>query len=169
MKEIAKKEAAEKKINLRDLDDMACSNVVVARQIKRMIKKSPSMDDMAMDCWVHGGHYTRFKYKGGKFIWCIEGSEPCVKGCETITDDCDYLYKDELNKLIVSTYRTMCDSQNGIDLVDTPEDLLAFAETKLQEMLREENTVYAEDVDATTVDESNAQDLTNCESQCTSM
>ena len=63
----------------------------------------------------------------------------------------------------------MCDSQNGIDLVDTPEDLLAFAETKLQEMLREENTVYAEDVDAVTVDESNTQDLTNCESQCTSM
>ena len=49
----------------------------------------------------------------------------------------------------------MCDSQNGIDLVDTPEDLLAFAETKLQEMLREENTVYAEDVDAADVDESN--------------
>ena len=72
MKEIAKKEAAEKKINLRDLDDMACSNVVVARQIKRMIKKQPSMDDIAVDCWVHGGHYTRFKYKGGKFIWNVE-------------------------------------------------------------------------------------------------
>ena len=168
MKEIAKKEATEKKINLRDLDDMACSNVVVARQIKRMIKKSPSMDDMAMDCWVHGGHYTRFKYKGGKFIWRVEGSEQCIKGCEKITDACDYIYKDELNKLIVSTYRTMCDSQNGIDLVDTPEDLLAFAETKLQEMLREENTVYAEDVDVTEVSESN-KDNSVSESQATSM
>ena len=49
----------------------------------------------------------------------------------------------------------MCDSQNGIDLVDTPEDLLAFAETKLQEMLREENTEYAEDVDVTDASKSN--------------
>jgi hypothetical protein len=146
MKEIAKKEAAEKKINLRDLDDVACSNVVVARQIKRMIKKFPSMDDMPVDCWVHSGHYTRFKYKGGKFVWSVEGSAPCIKGCESITDDSDLLDKYELNRLIVSTYREMCDSQSGIDLVDTPEDLLAFAETKLQEMLREENTVYAEDV-----------------------
>jgi hypothetical protein len=39
----------------------------------------------------------------------------------------------------------MCDSQNCIDLVESPEDLLAFAETKLQEMLREENTVYTDD------------------------
>lgn len=146
MKETVKKEATEKKINLRDLDDTACSNVVVARQIKRMIRKFPSMDDMAVDCWVHGGHYTRFKYKGGRFVWSVEGSAPCIKGCETITDDSDVLDKEELNKLIVFTHRAMCDSQNGIDLVDTPEDLLAFAETKLQEMLREENTVYAEDV-----------------------
>lgn len=148
MKEIAKKEATEKKINLRDLDDTACSNVVVARQIKRMIRKFPSMDNLAMDCWVHGGHYTRFKFKGGKFVWGVEGKEPYLSGCETITDDSEELDKYELNKLIVSTYRAMCDSQNCIDFVDTPEDLLAFAETKLQEMLREENTVYAEDVNA---------------------
>ena len=145
MKEIAKKEAADKKINLRDLDDTACSNVVVARQIKRMIRKFPSMDDMAIDCWVHGGHYTRFKFKGGKFIWSVEGKEPCVSGCETLTDDNELLDKYELNKLIIFTYRAMCDSQSGVDLVDTPEDLLAFAETKLQDMLREDNTIYADE------------------------
>lgn len=146
MKETAKKEATEKKINLRDLDDTACTNVVCARQIKRMIRKFPSMDDLAMDCWVHGGHYTKFKFKGGRFIWCADPSEAFISGCESLKDDSDSLDKYELNKLITSTYRAMCDSQNCVDLVDTPEDLLAFAETKLQEMLKEENTVYAEDV-----------------------
>ena len=146
MKETAKKEATEKKINLRDLDDTACTNVVCARQIKRMIRKFPSMDDLAMDCWVHGGHYTKFKFKGSRFIWYADPSGTFISGCESLKDDSDSLDKYELNKLITSTYRAMCDSQNCVDLVDTPEDLLAFAETKLQEMLKEENTVYAEDV-----------------------
>jgi hypothetical protein len=136
----------EKKINLRDLDDTECTNVVCGRQIKRMIRKFPSMADMAIDCWIHGGHYTRFKFKDGKFIWSVEDNAPCIKGCESVTSDSDVLDKYELNKLIIFTHRAMCDSQNDVDLVDTPEDILAFAETKLQEMLREENTVYAEDV-----------------------
>ncbi len=137
MKENTSKQA-EKKINLRDLDDTACTNVVCGRQIKRMIRKFPSMDDIAIDCWVHDGHYTRFKFKNGKFHWSVEDKAPCIKGFETITDDCEDLYKDELNKLIVHTYHTMCDIQNGVDIVDTPEDLLAYAESKLQEMLRED-------------------------------
>lgn len=138
MKEIEKKDTSNNKVNLRDLDDVACTNVVCGRQIKRMIKKFPSMNDTAIDCWVHGGHYTQFKFKNGKFVWLVNGKDPCVSGCEKISDDSDKLDKYELNKLIVSTYRSMCDSQNGVDIVDTPEDLLAFAETKLQEMLREE-------------------------------
>jgi len=149
MKEIAKKDAAEKKINLRELDDVACSNIVVSRQIKRFINKFPSMNELAMDCWVHGGHYTKFLFKGGKFIWECENGAHHANGCECVTDDSDVLSNEELNKLIVFTHRAMCDSQNSVDLVDTPEDLLAFAETKLQEMLREENTVYA---DATTAE-----------------
>jgi hypothetical protein len=32
----------------------------------------------------------------------------------------------------------MCDAQNGVDLSDTPEDILAYAETKLQEMLHDD-------------------------------
>lgn len=138
----------EKKITLRDLDDTECTNVVCSRQIKQMIKKFPSMADMAIDCWVHGGHYTRFKFKEGKFIWEVESNAQCIKGFESIKDDCDSLDKYELNKLIISTFRDMCDSQNYVDIIDTPEDLLAFAEAKLQEMLREENTVYAEDTAA---------------------
>lgn len=146
MKEIAKKEVTDKKIDLRKLDDIDCSNVVVERQIRRMLSKFPSMaDNMAVDCWTHGGHYTNFTFKGGKFIWKAEDKSHCLKGCEILTDDNEDLYSDELNKLLVYTYRTMCDSQNCVDLVDTPEDLLAFAETKLQEMLRDENTIYADD------------------------
>jgi len=147
MKENTNK-SVEKKINLRDIDDTECTNVVCGRQIKRMIRKFPSMADMAIDCWIHGGHYTRFKFKDGKFIWEVENNAPCIKGCESVTSDSDVLDKYELNKLIIFTHRAMCDSQNNVDLVDTPEDILAFAETKLQEMLREENTVYAEDEQA---------------------
>ena len=33
----------------------------------------------------------------------------------------------------------MCDSMNGINIEDTPEDLLALAESKLQEILSDDN------------------------------
>lgn len=159
----------EKKINLRDLDDVACSNIVLSRQIRHLVRKNQSFSDIAIDCWVHGGHYTRFKCKNDKFHWYSEDGEPHEESLQEINHKTDCLYNDEWNKLLVFTHRAMCDSLNGVDLVDTPEDLLAFAETKLQEMLREENTVYTEDVDAATVDESNTQDLTSGEIQDTSM
>lgn len=130
--------------NLRSLDDVACTNVMVARQIKRMIRKFPSMNNIAVDCWAHNGHYTRFKFNGEKISWSADTKGVYMPGCKTLTDDSNSLDKFELNKLLVHTYRTMCDSQNGVDLVDTPEDLLAFAETKLKDMLREESLVYAE-------------------------
>ena len=44
----------------------------------------------------------------------------------------------EINKLIRFTYQTMCDSMNAIDLTDTPEDLLSYAEQKLQELINSE-------------------------------
>ena len=31
----------------------------------------------------------------------------------------------------------MCDMQNGVDISDTPEELLAYAESKLKEMLQD--------------------------------
>lgn len=125
----------EAKINLRDLDDTACTNVVVSRQIRRFIRKFPSAKDFTIDCWAHGGHYTRFESKDDKFIWYTDKNDKLVS-----TDDS--LTKEELNKLIVFTYQAMCDSQSEVDLIDTPEDLLAYAETKLQELLKEENTDY---------------------------
>lgn len=145
MKEIAKKEAADNKVNLRYLDDTECANIVVSRQIRKMISKFPSMRDMAMDCWIHDGHYTRFLFKGGKFIWSAVDGGQFINGCETVTDDDGILDKFELNKIINFTFGTMCDSQDCVDLVDTPEDLLAFAETKLQEMLHDQNLNYAKD------------------------
>lgn len=139
MKEITKKDTADKKINLRDLDDTECTNVVCGRQIKRMIRKFPSMADMSIDCWIHGGHYTRFKFKDGKFIWEVENNAPCIKGCESVTSDSGVLNKYELNKLIVFTFSAMCASMNGANIEDTPEDLLALAESKLQELLSSES------------------------------
>ena len=130
-----KNEATEtKKVNLRDLDDMACSSVVVTRQIKKLIYKFPSMKEIAIDCWAYGDHYTKFKCSNNKFIWLTNDGKKLSANDEELT-------KEALNKLIVTTYRTMCDSQNGVDIVDTPEDLLAFAEQKLKEMLAEDNLV----------------------------
>ena len=54
---------AKQKINLRDLDDVSCSNIVVSRQIRHLVRKNQSFGDIAIDCWVHGGHYTRFRCK----------------------------------------------------------------------------------------------------------
>lgn len=127
----------EKKVNLRDLDDVACSNVVISRQIKRLIRKFPSMKSIAMDCWVHGGHYTKFEMTHDKFKWFIDDSYTNTKGLKVLTSDNEDLLDEELNKLLVYTHRAMCDNKDGVDLIDTPEDLLAFAETKLQEMLKD--------------------------------
>jgi hypothetical protein len=139
MKKDNTKKNVENKIDLRKLDDVMCTSVVCGRQIKRMIKKFPSMKDFTIDCYVHNGHYTKFKLADNKFIW--SGDK-----CKQITNESDFIDSDELNKLVVSTYRAMCDSQNDVDLVDTPEDLLAFAEAKLQEMLHDDtdknNTIY---------------------------
>lgn len=126
---------AKQKINLRDLDDVSCSNIVVSRQIRHLVRKNQSFSDIAIDCWVHGGHYTRFKSKNEKFSWYCEDGEPYEEGLQKIDNKTDCLYNDEWNKLLVFTHRSMCDSLNGVDIEDTPEDLLAFAESKLQEML----------------------------------
>lgn len=125
------------KINLRELGDIDCSNVVVSRQIRHLIRKNPSFSDIAIDCWVHGGCYTRFKCKNDKFYWYSEEGDPHMDGLECIDSKTDCLYNDEFNKLIVFTHRAMHDALNGVDIEDTPEDLLAFAESRLQEMLKD--------------------------------
>lgn len=113
---------------LRTLDDTDCSNVVVSRQIRRFIKKSPSFKEMPMVCYIHGA----------KFIWSGFTYDKSHKPI-TVTSDDECLNKDELNKLIVSTFQTMCDLNNCEDIVDTPEDLLEYAEMKLREMLNDES------------------------------
>ena len=129
-----------KKVNLRTLDDVSCSNIVVSRQIRRLIGKFPSFKCTPIDCWVHGGHYIQFESRPTKFVWKCDKNAQYIKGLETISSDSPELSKEELNKLIIFTHRAMCDMQNGVDLTDTPEDLLAYAETKLQELLAEEDT-----------------------------
>ena len=127
------KESTEKKINLRDLDDTACTNVVCGRQIRKMIRKFPSMSEITFDCYVSCGHFTKFKAKDNKFVWYTDNFD-------SISSDSEDLDKYDLNKLIVFTHQAICDSLNGVDIEDTPEDLLAFAEAKLQEMLHEDET-----------------------------
>jgi hypothetical protein len=129
----------EQKVNLRDLDDIACSNVIVTRQIKRMINKIPNLKECPIDCWIHSTHYTNFKLAGDKFKW-FSDNKNFISGWEVIKSDNDEITKDDLHKILIYTFRAMCDANNSDDIVDTPEDLLAFAETKLREMLREENT-----------------------------
>ena len=136
---MSKNTTTKTKINLRDLDDVACSNIVISRQIKHLIKKNPSFSDIAIDCWVHGGHYTRFKYKNDQFYWYSENNEPHLEGLECLNNKTECLYNDEWNKLIVFTHSAMCDSMSGADVEDTPEDLLALAESKLQELLSSES------------------------------
>lgn len=124
------------KINLRELDDTDCTNVVVTRQIKKFLRKFPSFKTTPIDCWTHNHHYINFKLKGDKFIW---ESAPDKYGCKTfVTSASECLNKYELNKLIVFTWNQMCEMNNSEDISDTAEDLLAYAETKLREMLSAE-------------------------------
>lgn len=123
---------------LRTLDDTDCSNVIVSRQIRRFVKKSPSFKEMPMICYIHGAKFDLFKLNGDKFIWSGFTYDKSHKPI-TVTSDDECLNKDELNKLIVSTFQTMCDLNNCEDIVDTPEDLLEYAEMKLREMLNDES------------------------------
>lgn len=130
------KKEVSKKINLRELDDIACSNVIVSRQIKRLVNKFPSMKSVSIDCWTHGRHYELFECKNDKFIWSAKkgDSDEYIK----TPIDSEELFDSEMNKLIVTTYRTMCDSQTDESLLVTTEELLAYAESKLQELLHDE-------------------------------
>lgn len=126
------------KINLRNLDDIDCANVVVTRQIKKFVKKFPNMREAAMECWTNSDHYTKFKLSdNGSIHWISVETEYPHRQSVLHANDRD-LDREDLNKLLVYTYRTMCDCNDGIDLIDTTEDLLAFAESKLKALLSEE-------------------------------
>lgn len=130
------KEAKKEQINLRTLDDVDCANVVVSRQIKKLVRKVPSLSKSAIDCYVHGAHYIGFEFNGNKFIWHGAVTDKRIGEKKLTSDNINMILdKDELNKLLVNTYRSMCEVTDSVDLIDSPEDLLAFAETKLQEML----------------------------------
>lgn len=119
------------KINLRELNDTDCTSVVVGRQIARMIKRFPFMKTCSISCFAKNKNFTNFLVGDHIFIWKSDDGD-------VITSKDDDVDHDDLNKLLVYTFRSMCDAQNGVDLSDTPEDILAYAETKLQEMLHDD-------------------------------
>jgi hypothetical protein len=128
----------EKKVDVRKLDDVDCSNIAVSHQIKRMVNKFPSMRNLSINCYAYGTHYTNFKFENNVFTWTGDVYD-VLRGRKVVsTDDADSLLdKDSMNKLINDTFNTMLDSVNETDLVYTPEELLAFAEEKLKALLAE--------------------------------
>lgn len=123
---------------MRTLDDTQCSNIIIAKNIRKLVNKFPNMKAITMDCWVHDGHYTEFELQGANLVWHHDKNRKCVNGLPTVNHTNENLSSDEINKLIRFTYQTMCDSMNSIDLIDTPEDLLNYAEQKLQELINSE-------------------------------
>lgn len=123
---------------MRTLDDTQCSNIIIAKNIRRLVGKFPNMKKIAIDCWVHDGHYTEFELQGSNLVWRHDKNRKCTNGLPTVNHTNENLSTDEINKLIRFTYQTMCDSMNSIDLTDTPEDLLSYAEQKLQELINSE-------------------------------
>ena len=123
---------------LRKLNDLTCSIVVNTRSIKKMLKKYPNLENMSMECWTVGGPYVQFKVKNHKFTW-VTGEGDVIVMDSIINDEDNPIDWESLNKLLVWTYRTMCDSMgDNFEFIDSPEDLLSFAEARLKQMLAEE-------------------------------
>lgn len=123
---------------LRKLSDLTCSIVVNTRNIKKMLKKYPNLEDMPIECWIPNGPYVRFKFKGHRLTW-INDCGKSITIDSVLNDEDSTIDWASLNKLLVWTYRTMCESMdNSFEFIDSPEDLLSFAETKLKQMLAEE-------------------------------
>lgn len=128
---------------LRAMNDTDCSNVVISRQIRRFIKKVQSFKEIPITCYIHGAKFTSFKFSNDKFIWAGRTYGKNQHDI-TVTSEDESLNSDELNKLIITTFQTMCDMNSSEDLSDTPEDLLAYAESKLKEFLMDEVSNPAE-------------------------
>ena len=95
------------------------------------MKKYSNLSSSGIDCWTHGKHYVKFDIDNNKFKWADS------KG-GFVLNSSDELYSDELNKLLVCTYRTMCDMLSDENaFIDTPEDILMYAEQKLRALIEE--------------------------------
>lgn len=118
--------------NLRKLDDTDCTNVITTRNINRLINKYSNLSNIKVNCWVHEKHYTQFDLENNKFKWTD------TKG-GSILNSSDDLSSEELNKLLVHTYRNMCDTlSDNVAFIDTPEDILLYAEQKLRSLIDDE-------------------------------
>ena len=118
------------KISLRNLDDVDCANIVVPRQIRKLIRKFPSLSQTEVDCWISLGNAIQFINKNDKLLWKIKDT--------LLSQEDEDLSRYELNKLLVFTFRAMCEMNEEDDLSDSPEDLLAYAEMRLKELLADE-------------------------------
>lgn len=124
----------EKKINLRKLNDTDCTSVVATRQMMKLIKQFPSLNKCHINRCVDGKLFTKFEKHENELVWLTD------KG-DVISSKDEDVDRDSLNKLIVHTFRTMCaQHNNNVDLSETPEDILAYAESKLQELLHDDKT-----------------------------
>ena len=76
---------------MRTLDDTQCSNIIIAKNIRRLVGKFPNMKKIAIDCWVHDGHYTEFELQGSNLVWRHDKNRKCTNGLPTVTQ---ILYND---------------------------------------------------------------------------
>ena len=117
--------------DLSKLSDTECTNVLTTKNMYRLIKKYSNLSSTDIDCWTNGKHYVKFDLENNKFKWTDS------KG-GFVLNSSDELYSDELNKLLVCTYRTMCDMLSDENaFIDTPEDILMYAEQKLRALIEE--------------------------------
>ena len=65
---------------MRTLDDTQCSNIIIAKNIRRLVGKFPNMKKIAIDCWVHDGHYTEFELQGSNLVWRHDKNRKCTNG-----------------------------------------------------------------------------------------
>lgn len=126
--------------NIRELDDLNCTNYITTKCIKKLVKKHSSLKTKVSNCFINGTQYIMVDVPKYNFIWFTDGESGFVKryNKSKLVDDIkrEWLEPEELNRLIVNTYRHLCDSLgDDIDLADTPEDILAYAEQQLQNLL----------------------------------
>ena len=113
-------------------DELTKANTTVLKQILRLKRKSPKiLSSTKLNCCVQEAIYNRVYWEDGMLKWGSSAS-PIV-----LTYYDEFLNLHELNKLLVYTYRAMCEAANPDLLNDSPEDLLEFAEEKLKKLLKE--------------------------------
>lgn len=131
--------------SIQKLNDEQRTIFMVTKQIKHFVKRFSDVRNIRINCWVNGGHYTRFKCDETltKFSWLVDLNEKFK--CDEITLETENITDLDFNKLLVTTFRTMCASlDEQKDVLSSPEDILEYAEQKLKELISEETSEVCE-------------------------